>query len=177
MAPVFEFDPDFKMAAPLPFGSTANVFQFVLVSLLVLSLNVYPADTIMCYKCDALDQPSDCPGFHRKPLDTFMDLNDKGGLYTHCVEIRLGNGTILHQGPYPEKPLCQHDFKLIWKQTLANRYKQRVYVRCCDYNMCNGPSGGRAGGDRFPSYSLVALVLGLHLTFYSVDGRDRWKVL
>lgn len=154
-----------------------SVTSFKIVILLVFIVDFIPrVDSIMCYKCDALDQPSDCPGFRRKPVDTFMDLNDRGGLYTHCVEIRLGNGTILHQGPYPEKPLCRHDFKSIWKQTLANRFKQRVYVRCCDYNMCNGPSGGRAGGDRFPSYSLVALVLGLHLAFFSCDGRDRWKV-
>lgn len=65
---------------------------------LLLLCAVSPAGSIVCYKCDALKQMrSDCPGTYRRPVDTYRDLGDRGGLYTHCMEIRLRNGTVLHQ--------------------------------------------------------------------------------
>ena len=138
------------------------------LALLLLLLPALAA-AIKCYQCDALEQPSDCPGWHRPPIDTYKDKKDRGGLFTHCVEIKLANGTVLHQGPYPENPSCGAQFKQVWKLMLSNRFKQHVSVRCCDYNMCNGPSGGRAGGDRFPSLGLALGVAAIHAT------RMRWR--
>lgn len=113
-------------------------FQLLLSALLLPLFMFRPASGIVCYQCDALSQPkSDCPGWNRRPVDTFRDLHDKGGLYTHCVDIRLANGTILHQGPYPESPTCARDFRLVWRTTLEKRYRQRIRLRCCETNMCN----------------------------------------
>ena len=47
-----------------------------------------------------------CPGWHRRPVDTYLDLKDRGGLFTHCLEIKLANGTVLRQDAVPEKPSC-----------------------------------------------------------------------
>ena len=67
-------------------------------AVLFLALMPQPTGSIMCYKCDALKQErSDCPGTYRRPVDTFRDLGDRGGLYTHCLEIKLRNGTVVHQ--------------------------------------------------------------------------------
>ena len=65
-----------------------------LLPLLLLSLLPLPpaAEGIICYQCDALGQESPrntCRGWYRrKPVDTFLDMHDRGGLYTHCIEIR-----------------------------------------------------------------------------------------
>ena len=73
--------------------------RLLLAAVAVLtSFLIVPSDSIRCFKCDALSQPvSDCPGWHRPPIDTFHDRKDRGGLFTHCLEIKLGNGTIVHQ--------------------------------------------------------------------------------
>ena len=59
---------------------------------------------LLCYRCDGLNQAvSDCPGWHRRPVDSLRDLGDRGGLYTHCVDIRLANGTVLYQDMHPAR--------------------------------------------------------------------------
>lgn len=69
-----------------------------LLPLLLLLDQPRGADSIVCYKCNAIDVArSDCPGNYRRPVDTFHDLHDRGGLYTHCMEIKLRNGTVLKQ--------------------------------------------------------------------------------
>ena len=71
-----------------------------------------------CYKCNEIDKPYvPCPGWHRRPVDTYLDLKDRGGLYTHCLEIRLANGTVIRQDAVPEKPSCESRFRL---EMLAN---------------------------------------------------------
>ena len=68
------------------------------ILIFVLTLIVERGQALLCYRCDALHQPkSDCPGWHRRPIDSLRDLGDRGGLYTHCVDIRLANGTVLYQ--------------------------------------------------------------------------------
>jgi hypothetical protein len=135
-------------------------WRFALLPALgLLAMLVGCAEAIVCYQCDALNKPvSDCPGWHRRPIDTFIDKNDRGGLFSHCVEIRLRNGTIVHQDAYPDSPTCNADFKDIWRQTLENRFQQRVSVRCCESNMCNGPNG-RAGGRGTDAHGLAMLAL------------------
>ena len=152
-------------------------------TLLLLSSLFSASLAIICFECDAIESPrNNCPGWHRAPIDTFIDRHDKGGLFTHCVEIRLANGTVIHQGAYPESPSCGSTFKQVWRQTLEGQFKQRVRIRCCDHNMCNGPNG-RAGGERTPNVALFALVLCV-LRFYgygagggSSDFRTSWRSL
>ena len=77
------------------------------------------ADSISCYRCDALDSPkSDCPGWNRRAVNSIMDLRDRGGLYTHCVDVRLANGTVLHQDVVPALPMCKSSFLTTWKNDL-----------------------------------------------------------
>ena len=138
---------------------------------LVFLLDVFLVDLssgIVCYSCDALrSRHSDCPGWNRRPVDTFKDLHDKGGLYTHCVEIRMANGTVLHQGPYPESPTCSRDFLLVWKHTLEKRYRHRIYVKCCEGNLCNRAveAGAKANAG--------LIVLGVAFVVAVVFGGDR----
>ena len=69
------------------------------------------SSALQCYRCDGLNQPiSDCPGWIRRPIDSLRDLNDRGGLFTHCVDIRLANGTVLYQDLHPERPTCMGNF-------------------------------------------------------------------
>ena len=70
-----------------------------------------------------------CPGWHRRPVDTYLDLKDRGGLFTHCLEIKLANGTVLRQDAVPEKPSCESRFRRVWQQTLGMDYRMRVSVR------------------------------------------------
>ena len=78
-------------------GLVQNLPQLLLVAMLLLELPSRAA-AIICYQCDATQTlHGNCPGWYRRPVDTFKDLHDKGGLYSHCVEIRLANGTIIHQ--------------------------------------------------------------------------------
>ena len=63
---------------------------------LPLLLLILPTvEGIICYQCDALGQESPrntCRGWYRrKPVDTFLDMHDRGGLYTHCIEIRYAH--------------------------------------------------------------------------------------
>ncbi len=111
-----------------------------------------------------MEQPyAPCPGWHRPPTDTYLDLNDKGGFYTHCVEIKLANGTVVLQGAYPERPSCTDSFRRRWAMDLGHTYKMRVSVRCCDSSLCNGPNGRAGGADRWPQPALVGAILLAHL--------------
>ena len=76
------------------------------ISLILLLVGLLKSCTaLLCYRCDGLNQAtSDCPGWHRRPVDSLRDLQDRGGLYTHCIDIRLANGTVIYQ-------VCKED---IW---------------------------------------------------------------
>ena len=97
-----------------------------------------PASFDRCYKCNEIDKPYvPCPGWHRRPVDTYLDLKDRGGLYTHCLEIKLANGTVIRQDAVPEKPSCESRFRRVWQQTLGMDYRMRVSVRCdSDHVLC-----------------------------------------
>lgn len=96
---------------------------------------------LLCYRCDGLNKPvSDCPGWHRRPVDSLRDLGDRGGLYTHCVDIRLANGTVLYQDMHPAMPTCVGNFLSVWREQLVKDYKMDVSVICCEWNRCNGPN-------------------------------------
>ena len=94
---------------------------------------------ISCYRCDALDQPSDCPGWVRPHIHSMVHLNDEHGFYTHCVDIRLADGTVLHQDVTPENPACKPSFMETRKHDLMKRFNTSVTVICCDKDKCNGP--------------------------------------
>ena len=122
------------------------------------------SDGIKCFKCDALESPiSNCPGWHRNPVDSVRDLRDRGGLYTHCTDIRLANGTVVHQGPVPASPSCGEMFLHTWQETLQKRYKQKVRARCCEDNLCNGPFGAAQSAH---SKTLNALIITFTLFHY-----------
>ena len=108
--------------------------------LLVCSICFIPyVNSISCYRCDALDRKvSDCPGWMRRPIDSVLDLHDKGGLYTHCVDVRLANGTVLHQDVVPTLPTCKPSFIQTWHDILVKRYDMEVIIICCKWNKCNG---------------------------------------
>ena len=69
------------------------------ISLILLLVGLLKScNALLCYRCDGLNQAtSDCPGWHRRPVDSLRDLQDRGGLYTHCIDIRLANGTVIYQ--------------------------------------------------------------------------------
>merc|ERR1719361_3343255 len=49
----------------------------------------------------------------RRPINSVLDLHDRGGLYTHCVDVRLANGTVLHQDVYQHcQPVKPASYKL-----------------------------------------------------------------
>ena len=108
--------------------------------LLVCSICFIPyVNSISCYRCDALDRKvSDCPGWMRRPIDSVLNLHDKGGLYTHCVDVRLANGTVLHQDVVPTLPTCKPKFIQTWHDILVKRYDMEVSIICCKWNKCNG---------------------------------------
>jgi len=103
---------------------------------------------LRCYRCDGLNQvrqsnnqinhfdkffvkaQSDCPGWRRRPVDTIRDLGDLGGLYTHCVDVRLDNGTVLYQNTQSLHPICVDGFLQMWKQDL-------IQVKIIIINMLN----------------------------------------
>ena len=98
-------------------------------------------DSISCYRCDALDSPkSNCPGWTRRAVNSVMDLGDRGGLYTHCVDVRLANGTVLHQDLVPALPSCKSSFISTWRASLQKTYQQHISIMCCDWSRCNGPN-------------------------------------
>ena len=85
------------------------------------------------------------------------------------------------QDAYPGQPSCGRTFREVWKQTLQQRFRMRVSVRCCDYNMCNGPNGRSGGWDRGPGIGLSVLIGMAHVfVHYSGAGvertRRRWRV-
>ncbi len=100
-------------------------------------------EAILCYKCDALvSQKSNCPSWQRRPVDSLSDISDRGDLYSHCVDVRLANGTVLYQDVHPFYPTCLSDFLALWREKLMEQYKQDVNVSCCEWDLCNGWSGG-----------------------------------
>jgi hypothetical protein len=140
-------------------------------------------DSISCYRCDALDsKTSDCPGWMRRPINSVLDLHDRGGLYTHCVDVRLANGTVLHQDVVPTLPTCKASFIQTWHDTLVKTYDMEVSIICCEWNKCNGPNARAAfgpkygGGNSILVWSLPILVITViswwtqfNLTFSSND--------
>ena len=111
---------------------------------------IYYGDSISCYRCDALDSKvSDCPGWMRRPIHSVIDLHDRGGLYTHCVDVRLANGTVLHQDVVPTLPTCKASFIQTWHDTLVKRYDMEVSIICCEWNKCNGPNARAALGPKY----------------------------
>ena len=108
------------------------------MALLVASKIQKNASFDRCYKCNEIDKPYvPCPGWHRRPVDTYLDLKDRGGLYTHCLEIKLANGTVIRQDAVPEKPSCESRFRRVWQQTLGMDYRMRVSVRWdSDHVLC-----------------------------------------
>ena len=140
-------------------------------------------DSISCYRCDALDSKvSDCPGWMRRPINSVLDLHDRGGLYTHCVDVRLANGTVLHQDVVPTFPTCKASFIQTWHDTLVKTYDMEVSIICCEWNKCNGPNARAAFGPKYGGgnitlvWSLPILVITViswwthfNLTFSSND--------
>ena len=140
-------------------------------------------DSISCYRCDALDSKvSDCPGWMRRPINSVLDLHDRGGLYTHCIDVRLANGTVLHQDVVPTLPTCKPGFIQTWHDTLVKEYNMEVSIICCEWNKCNGPNARAAIGPKYGGFnntlvwSLPILVITViswwtqfNLTFSSND--------
>ena len=111
------------------------------IILAIFTIFWHKTQSLLCYRCDALNQAnSDCPGWHRRPVDSLRDLGDRGGLYTHCVDIRLANGTVLYQDMHPARPTCVGNFLSVWREQLVKDYKMDVSVICCEWNRCNGPN-------------------------------------
>ena len=110
------------------------------ISLIYFRCFIPYVNSISCYRCDALDSKvSDCPGWMRRPINSVLDLHDRGGLYTHCVDVRLANGTVLHQDVVPTLPTCKARFIQTWHNVLVKRYEMEVSIICCKWNKCNGP--------------------------------------
>ena len=120
--------------------------------------------TISCFVCDALEkQISDCPGWDRLPVHSITNLGDKNGFYTHCLDVRLADNTVLHQNIIPFSPTCRSDFITIWKESLEKQYKTNITITCCDYNGCNGPimSHSTASEAKKDHFSMPLLIFGL----------------
>ncbi len=136
---------------------------FALVAL--LSSMDLGAEAILCYRCDATksreSRDMTCPGWHRRPVDSLRDLGDRGGLYSHCVDVRLANGTVLDQGVHPLYPTCVGDFLSIWREKLVKEYKQDVSVICCEWNRCNGPNATASQGpeSHFVLHLIMAVII------------------
>lgn len=124
-----------KKTTQVPYGNPLHVL-FVL-----LFLNFFKQVTsISCFVCDALEkQISDCPGWDRLPVHSITTLRDRNGFYTHCLDVRLADNTILYQNIIPYSPTCRPDFLKIWKASLEKQYRTNITITCCDYNDCNGP--------------------------------------
>ena len=123
-------------------------------------------EAILCYKCDALvSQKSNCPGWQRRPVDSLSDISDRGDLYSHCVDVRLANGTVLYQ-----YPTCVTDFLALWREQLEKKYKQDVNVSCCKWDLCNGWTGATTSNGpqcHFVLHLIVPLIIGIDGKFTS----------
>ena len=64
----------------------------------------------------------------REAVDTEVDLGDQVGLYTHCVTVELGDGRIVHQGPYPGHTHCAPTFLDAWEQLLNAQWNQVLQI-------------------------------------------------
>ncbi len=139
----------------------------ILFSAILLFATTSLTSAIVCYHCDSINKsPGDCPGWHRRPIDTFHDLKDRGGLFSHCVEIKLANGTVLHQGAYPGYPTCGREFLRTWRQSLEKRYRYRILVRCCEGNLCNEST-------RPKSFGLLPIVIIALFSVFSLKSPCR----
>jgi len=132
------------------------------ISIVLLLVGLFKScNALLCYRCDAINKPkSDCPGWHRRPIDSLRDLGDRGGLYTHCIDIRLANGTVIYQELSPAMPTCEGTFLSVWKEKLMREYKMEVSAICCEWNRCNGPN---AGGTRLNGGPETHFILHLAL--------------
>ena len=146
----------------MPFPTWPSVGLNVICALAFVAFLPDLTLALQCYRCDALNQPvSDCPGWIRRPVDSLRDLNDRGGLYTHCVDIRLANGTVLYQDLHPERPTCMGNFLSIWRDKLVKDFKQDVSVICCEWNRCNGPNAmaSKPESHFFMHFALAVILL------------------
>ena len=147
--------------------------SFVFLVVTVVTLTGRGCHGLLCYRCDALEKAnSDCPGWKRRPIDSLRDLGDRGGLYTHCVDIRLANGTVLYQDLHPARPSCQGNFLTVWKEKLVKEFKQDVSVICCEWNRCNGRT---AMASRPESHFFLHLVLAVIIWTRNVLGHGYYS--
>ena len=120
--------------------NSSNIFEHndLIITFLLLVINFFKEVTpISCFVCDALEkQISDCPGWDRLPVHSIKNLGDKNGFYTHCLDVRLADNTVLHQNIIPYLPTCRSDFLMIWKTSLEKQFKTNVTITCCNHNMC-----------------------------------------
>ena len=153
--------------------NTNNTFEYndlVVILLLLGSYFFKEVTPISCFICDALEkQISDCPGWDRLPVHSITNLGDKNGFYTHCLDVRLADNTVLHQNIIPYLPTCRSDFLLIWKNSLEKQYKTNVTINCCDYNMCNGPTMSNSATSKKQTVSIA-----LSISILSLVGT--WKI-
>ena len=114
------------------------------IVLLIVSL-FKSCNTLLCYRCDDVNKPnslrSSCPGWYRRPVDSLRDFGDHDGLYTHCIDIRLANGTVIYQEISPDMPTCEGTLISVLKEKLMQEYDMEVNVICCEWDRCNGPKG------------------------------------
>ena len=121
------------------FASVAYQRSIFIEVLLLLALCIYRGNSISCFRCDSLEtQKSDCPGWNRPVVHSVTHLGDKNGFYTHCLDVRLADNTIIHQDVIPFRPTCRPDFMKIWKSSLESQFKTNITITCCGYNGCNG---------------------------------------
>merc|ERR1712223_1272260 len=62
-----------------------------------------------------------------------------GGLFNHCVTVKLEDGRIIEQNIYPGSTHCQEIFIQAWTMLLNSQWNQDVTVDCCTEDLCNGP--------------------------------------
>ena len=140
-----------------------NFFRSVLFSMyLLMTFMFHTAYSISCFQCDSLEkQHNDCPGWGRPPVHSVTDLSDRNGFYTHCLDVRLEDNTVLHQTVVPHRPTCRSDFIRIWKASLEKQFKTNITITCCNSNACNGPNMITSGSQKIDNdyISLVVILL------------------
>ena len=116
-------------------------FQYTSLQIFLMMGLYFPrAHSISCFKCDLIERGnSDCPGWDRLPVNSITNLGDRNGFYTHCLDVRLADGTVIHQNVIPSRPTCRPDFLKMWKSSLESQFKTNVTITCCGFNECNGP--------------------------------------